>query len=768
MKKLSLLVVALIVSATTIAKTTLPFIVSDKDASGKYGYVQDGKEIIPHIFDKAGAFYEGSVLSYAVFEKEYYIIDRNGNIVDENNPNRSYPPETYRHYAIIDRGATGIDIDASAGIVIDVNGKRLFPNHYAYPISVTAPNGKNYQLFGISKDRKHNSSQLANIRGEVIAKNLRGRFLSFGNGLIRYKEQSSGKEGMLNCYGQFLVPSQYEEVCFYSLYRLNYKEVKALKKAGVWGKYTEYQLKTLGIIYARNGQYITLYDQCGIQLTSPKKFKSLYYADIIKKYLKKVIIPHFSRKGAIVQELQQKVVNPNIACYDEHKAFVTTLPIYSSNKTNIVSYIKHLEANPRVEKYSIAECYNRGKAYYDKNKYTEAIPWLLRAAEGKYRPAYRKLADSYNNANQPEQAWNWYGSCVGGDGCDFSGNDYWYACMMLGNMFKVGRGCEKNLDSALHFLREFYKTTTPINKQTASEMISEVMALKNKANAPRQQTARTSSGSRSQSSSNSGTITAEDFMRHSDVGRPSYGSIPTNVDIYMKSTNKDRFVVNKLWFFTHNGDYILKINNGGPGLEYKLTETTSDSFLFQPCRQVISSSYNTFNSINVSYQTQYGSPIVIRKDWSQLIDASMERYFGKKILTSMATKAEYDAYMKASTAMVNMFQAMSGDSGGGGSSVAPAQIQSGMSAEYYQNLYRQYERLAESAYRSLTSTGVSVRYDDGSREGSTLGSWEGSNYVGMKVELGKAQREMQRIRSEAAREGHHIMQSSWETATVSH
>ena len=89
-------------------------------------------------------------------------------------------------------------------VVIDVNGKRLFPNHYAYPISVTAPNGKNYQLFGISKDRKHNSSQLANIRGEVIAKNLRGRFLSFGNGLIRYKEQSSGKEGMLNCYGQFL------------------------------------------------------------------------------------------------------------------------------------------------------------------------------------------------------------------------------------------------------------------------------------------------------------------------------------------------------------------------------------------------------------------------------------------------------------------------------------------------------------------------------------------------------------------------------------
>ena len=99
---------------------------------------------------------------------------------------------------------------------------------------------------------------------------------------------------------------------------------------------------------------------------------------------------------------------------------------------------------------------------------------MLRAAEGKYSAAYRKLADSYNNSTQ-------------------------------------------------------------INKQTASEMISEVVALQNKEN-PRQQTASTSSGSRSQSSSNSGTITAEDFMRHSDVGRPSYGSIPTNVEIYMKSS----------------------------------------------------------------------------------------------------------------------------------------------------------------------------------------------------------------------------------------
>ena len=768
MKKFSFFVIALLVSATTIAQKSLPSIYSDKDASGKYGYTLNGKEILPYIFDYASSFYDSKALSYVLFQREYYVIDRNGNIVDENNPNRSYYPTTYSRYAIVDRkNESGLDSDA--GVLVDANGNRLIHTYYASPINIFAHDGDSYHLFSLTTDRDIHNTQLANIKGEVIIKNLRGYFAPLGRGLIKYTNPKTSEEGVYNCYGEVLVPCQYKYISFYSFDDLYYKEKKALRKAGVLDKYNHDQLKTIGFIVARNGRYVTLYDQCGNKLTPTKEYKKIFYANIVKKYRKKVIIPHFSRKGAILHELKQKVINPNIARQKEYNNVVNNLPVYSSNKTNIVSHIKHLEANPKLENFSYSECYSRGKAYYDKNKYTEAIPWLLRAAEGKYRPAYRKLADSYNNANQPEQAWNWYGSCVGGDGCDFSGNDYWYACMMLGNMFKVGRGCEKNLDSALHFLREFYKTTTPINKQTASEMISEVMALKNKANAPRQQTASTSSSSRTQSSSSSGTITAEDFMRHSDVGRPSYGSIPTNVDIYMKSTNKDRMVVNKLWFFTHNGDYILRINNGGPGLEYKLTETTSDSFLFQPCRQVVTSSYNTFNSISVSYQTQYGSPIVIRKDWSQLIDRSMERYFGTKILTSMATKAEYDTYMKAATAMVNAFQAMSGESGGGGgSSVAPAQIQSGMGAAYYQNLYRKYESLAESAYRSLTSAGVSVKYNDGSREGSTLGSWEGSNYVGMKVELGKAQREMQRIRAEAAREGHHIAQSHWETATVSY
>ncbi|MBR3846994.1 MAG: hypothetical protein IKM37_05515, partial [Alistipes sp.] len=98
---------------------------------------------------------------------------------------------------------------------------------------------------------------------------------------------------------------------------------------------------------------------------------------------------------------------------------------------------------------------------------------------------------------------------------------------------------------------------------------------------------------------------------------------------------------------------------------------------------------------------------------------------------------------------------------------APANVQSGMSAAYYQDMYNQYARVAESAYNSLTAIGVSVTYDDGSHAGSTAGTWQGSRYTDMKNELRKAQNDMRRIRAEAARAGHQITPSSWETATVS-
>lgn len=88
------------------------------------------------------------------------------------------------------------------------------------------------------------------------------------------------------------------------------------------------------------------------------------------------------------------------------------------------------------------------------------------------------------------------------------------------------------------------------------------------------------------------------------------------------------------------------------------------------------------------------------------------------------------------------------------------------SEDYYREMYARWERVVESAYRSLTSLGLDVRYKDGKREGYSDSSWQGSNYSGMLNEFHKAQRELRNTRMEASRHGYRIHVSSWETATV--
>lgn len=86
----------------------------------------------------------------------------------------------------------------------------------------------------------------------------------------------------------------------------------------------------------------------------------------------------------------------------------------------------------------------------------------------------------------------------------------------------------------------------------------------------------------------------------------------------------------------------------------------------------------------------------------------------------------------------------------------------------YQEMYDMYARQAESAYRSLTCTGISVTSRNGEKTGSSLGTWQGSKFSGMKTELRRAQNEMRRIRQEAQRKGINIRTSTYETATVSY
>lgn len=88
------------------------------------------------------------------------------------------------------------------------------------------------------------------------------------------------------------------------------------------------------------------------------------------------------------------------------------------------------------------------------------------------------------------------------------------------------------------------------------------------------------------------------------------------------------------------------------------------------------------------------------------------------------------------------------------------------SSTNYQSQYDMWARRAESNYNSLTNLGYSATSRKGNKSGGTLQSMSGSNYVQMKKNLRDAQREMQRIRRNAARSGVTIQQSPWETASV--
>lgn len=84
----------------------------------------------------------------------------------------------------------------------------------------------------------------------------------------------------------------------------------------------------------------------------------------------------------------------------------------------------------------------------------------------------------------------------------------------------------------------------------------------------------------------------------------------------------------------------------------------------------------------------------------------------------------------------------------------------------YEDTYRRYERLAESHYNSLTTLGYRSQDSNGISGGTGSMTNVGGSIVSMKMNLSNAQKEMRRVRQEAAQNGIIIQQSHWETATV--
>lgn len=235
---------------------------------------------------------------------------------------------------------------------------------------------------------------------------------------------------------------------------------------------------------------------------------------------------------------------------------------------------------------------------------------------------------------------------------------------------------------------------------------------------------------------------------------PAAGSFPNQQTIYVTNEGGRGGVLSLYCYYT-DGVKMIRCNLGGGSGLFRYVDEAPDRILFREGNfQPVLGQFNGLAWRDLPN----GHTIVIFKDWSKIRYQIGTNYTEYEQFT---TKEKYNENQQA----LQRLNAM-GSTGGGGS--APAQIKSGMSESYYRDMYNQYARVAESAYNSLTSTGISATFSDGSKAGSAAGNWQGSNYTQMKGELRKAQNDMARIRAEAARAGYTISQSNWETVTVSY
>lgn len=86
----------------------------------------------------------------------------------------------------------------------------------------------------------------------------------------------------------------------------------------------------------------------------------------------------------------------------------------------------------------------------------------------------------------------------------------------------------------------------------------------------------------------------------------------------------------------------------------------------------------------------------------------------------------------------------------------------------YQAQYDKWASVAERHYNSLTNLGYSITDSAGNKKGSSGKGSSANTYNRMKKSLREAQREMRNIRQKARRAGVNIVESKWETATVSY
>lgn len=195
-----------------------------------------------------------------------------------------------------------------------------------------------------------------------------------------------------------------------------------------------------------------------------------------------------------------------------------------------------------------------------------------------------------------------------------------------------------------------------------------------------------------------------------------------------------------------NGDYIISDFINGERTGIGLYMTSDGEWQTEKCRSdncVVMSSSSYYAQIDAERSRQ------VKAHLSEALS-----YFGDALTRSGEIVAQVNSIRnESSTCIISDISNETNVIGGSNS---------------YQSMYTMWERRAEKHYDSITNLGYSVSDRKGEKSGSARQGMSGGNYVMMKKSFREAQKQMRSIRQKAEKEGTHIPQSKWETATITY
>lgn len=712
-----------------------PRLSAKKDASGRYGFYDESNRcVIPHLFDGAGAFSTNQLTTEVRFGDYYYLMDRAGRWVDGVR---------YKASSDMPEPQARILYHKSEHRLTDLTGRQISPQGKLVTPLSDHEHRDDPNLFVI-RSKGDRWMQLCDLNFRPISTVRASSFETeiYNPGIITFCTESG--YGIMNANGKVLIPARYRSIDTGNAHWFNLSN--RMQKDG----FSDQLIREVIFCIALHGEYATIFEPSGRAITPPLKYKNRH--KLLNSAYKKYLRPLFQSYGAYKQRYNQQINEPYTARRMEHDRLMRALPAKATGE-NLVKRFTYELAHPNMENYTLNSCLSRGKELFRQQKYDEAFPWLKYAAEKGETLAYGPLADCYSMQTckyvDIKRSIPWRKLTIKHNLP--SSRDYWFSCFMLGSIYEEGKYAPRNYRTALHYFQLFQQHCTPLNRPLAAECIQRVSAKLN----PRSNNAQPARPNQAAGRTNntSGRVT------HS-AARPAYGQLAG--DVYMQNNQASLSAIH-LHFRRAANQQLVDYNKENATMTMLLVEENASSYTF--CQANLGPAPGlAFN--NVMWNPFYnGFRLIIQKDWSR-VDLVQSNGSTLGTCNRHITREEFFRGNQTSIQLTEQFEQMSGG-GSGGSSYTPANVQSGMSAAYYQDMYNRYARVAESAYNSLTAAGISVTYNDGAHTGSTAGTWQGSRYTDMKNELRKAQNDMRRIRAEAARAGHHITPSSWETATVS-